>query len=207
MDNSRLGKLPAELRNKISMFAVSQDKPIKLIHDSRGICHAPRDAREKHPLGISKTCKALYDETRGIFYAHNTFTIDPRAPGDCRQFLVAFHGSQASARRNLEKQPHVVITLPMNECIPLPPTAPAPASNTQLMYDLVRAMYAQWIFETYDKIRASGIDKSLWDMAYKFEDTESEGFPHAVISDDNQESVFEVMALLKEQGERLSAEK
>ncbi|KAK4501803.1 hypothetical protein PRZ48_007612 [Zasmidium cellare] len=65
MDHSPLGKLSAELRNKIYAYVLPSDKPIPVIETSDGI-QAP----------LTRVCKQLREECLLFFYASNTFTID-----------------------------------------------------------------------------------------------------------------------------------
>ena len=74
MDNSRLGKLPAELRNNIWQLALQQEEPIELVITGKKLLKA----RSRPYTSLLKTCKALHYEARGIFYSCNTFCITVR---------------------------------------------------------------------------------------------------------------------------------
>ena len=117
MDNSRLGKLPAELRNQIWELALHQDTPIELeqttnqsttgkllaaadnqncisaylasIFEASQI-HGSTSAGNYLLIGLLKTCRAIYAESCSMFYIFNTFAVAVRSEHEATRILRLF---------------------------------------------------------------------------------------------------------------------
>lgn len=76
MDNSPLGRLPAELRNHIWELALYQRDGNFIELTSMKFTRLFRSTR--HPLGLLRACRATYIECRAMFYAINTFHLECR---------------------------------------------------------------------------------------------------------------------------------
>ena len=76
MENSPLGRLSAELRNKISEFALMKDGPICL--NTTAVRNQPLASATfplHRPCALSQTCRQMRRETGEMFFASNTFVI------------------------------------------------------------------------------------------------------------------------------------
>lgn len=88
MENSPLSRLPAEIRNRISALAVTNDETFKILPMKKSPpldADAVKMAEEirlvdlpKHAGALRHTCRALRYETTAMFYAFNTFAVHPR---------------------------------------------------------------------------------------------------------------------------------
>lgn len=87
MDDSPLGRLPAELRNHIYELAVLHDKPI-VLDPNRNAAYKPRPRGSISGLltALLYTCKTIHTEALPIFYGVNTFEIRVSA-GDAQGML------------------------------------------------------------------------------------------------------------------------
>ena len=103
MDKSPLQELPAELRNQIYELALYEREGV-------GVCVTPQSAhigwerkgelearlpvRLGNPLALTMTCKAIREESLGLFYSINRFTLflnllDELSPADLEEGLSA----------------------------------------------------------------------------------------------------------------------
>ncbi|KAK4550182.1 hypothetical protein LTR36_003149 [Oleoguttula mirabilis] len=76
MDNSPFARLPAEIRNHVYALVLKRDTPYVLT-SARNLRNLVLEgnSEQKHPLGLSATCKALNAEFTPFFYAENRFII------------------------------------------------------------------------------------------------------------------------------------
>ncbi|CAK1363763.1 unnamed protein product [Cercospora beticola] len=82
MDDSPLGKLAAELRNKIFEYVLIHDDPIYMAmkYDARGRPNEMRilnRAFNSRPLSLLAVCRQARDECTEMFFANNHFKIGP----------------------------------------------------------------------------------------------------------------------------------
>ena len=80
MDDSPLGKLPPELRNRIYTFAMSEGKTITFAPQSANMKQTmlkPIAPEHQPPQGLSlaATCRQMRQECSALFYASNDFAI------------------------------------------------------------------------------------------------------------------------------------
>lgn len=78
MDDSPLGRLAPELRNRIYDFALTSDEPY-IIDADRIPLRQYTAPKQLNPLGLTSTCKAVYAESIQLFYASNAFVFRQRA--------------------------------------------------------------------------------------------------------------------------------
>ncbi|PPJ51503.1 hypothetical protein CBER1_07969 [Cercospora berteroae] len=69
MENSLLGKLPAELRNNIYKFVLEAEKPLVICSQSRNLNTATQPS-------LTRVCRQIRSETLEIFYHSNTFIAE-----------------------------------------------------------------------------------------------------------------------------------
>jgi hypothetical protein len=82
MENSPLGKLPAELRNTISDMVLRHDRiEVKLspfdygiVFSQTGLIDGAQD--NKHPLALALTCRETRNDCTKLYHARNKFLID-----------------------------------------------------------------------------------------------------------------------------------
>ncbi|CAK1363560.1 hypothetical protein CB0940_04396 [Cercospora beticola] len=82
MEESRLGKLAPELRNRIWESAVTQDVLIRLSTLIRPNCISYL-WRRPDVSWVFKTCKQIHVECADMFYDNNTFHVDANTFGTC----------------------------------------------------------------------------------------------------------------------------
>ncbi|KAK5117733.1 hypothetical protein LTR85_008708 [Meristemomyces frigidus] len=75
MDRSAIGRLPAELRNRIYELALFIPGGIRLDLGDEYPSMA-RELQEQQLLALTQTCRQLRAESRQIFYAGNVFVVD-----------------------------------------------------------------------------------------------------------------------------------
>ncbi|KAK4629644.1 hypothetical protein CLAFUW4_08311 [Fulvia fulva] len=112
MDNSRLAKLPAELRNRIFKLVFTCAKPVNIIVDTSYPGSFKQDASTSQtlPIALTQTCRTLRQETTKMFYANvsSAFSVPPGAQGvhmwpdiTAQAFLLHLDTTQAAAVRTI----------------------------------------------------------------------------------------------------------
>lgn len=80
MENSLLVRLPPELRNDIYELLFTLAKPVKMRlkgRNGKSVLRAKNDlGATGQALALTRTCRAIHDESAALFYATNTFYIE-----------------------------------------------------------------------------------------------------------------------------------
>ena len=116
MDDSPLGRLPAELRNQIYGLVMYESIPIHV-----GLKNAKRakDALSVHRWGrkimrglaLVLTCRQIYQESSSLYFAINTFEFSNTAA--LRAFVKRFGEEKVHALRDLTIERFAVTTVPL----------------------------------------------------------------------------------------------
>lgn len=74
--DSPFNRIPAELRNRIYEFALTQPCDIIIgVKSAPPTFYLKNDGSNKHSLSLAQTCKAIWKECRQLFFAVNAFYI------------------------------------------------------------------------------------------------------------------------------------
>ena len=92
MEDSPLGKLPAELRNRIYTFVFQRPSPIKILlrPPRKRSLTTDDETKEDKPTSLLLTCRQVNVECSQLFYAVNTFEIDNYDPNSLAKFPIKF---------------------------------------------------------------------------------------------------------------------
>ncbi|KAK0914374.1 hypothetical protein LTR02_001759 [Friedmanniomyces endolithicus] len=82
LESSRLGRLPAELRNYVYELALRQPEPIEVrwLHDAEPAESLASTSVNGHPAALLSTCKIVRHECSQLLYAINTFVFNSTEP-------------------------------------------------------------------------------------------------------------------------------
>ena len=106
MDQSPLGKLPAELRNRIYEFLLEDGHQycITAHFNERGMAKLKASVAG-HPLALARTCRTAYQEFTPLFYSSNDLMIRGRVGSSVlasfNAFIAMIGHSNANALRNV----------------------------------------------------------------------------------------------------------
>jgi len=84
-------RLPAELRERILVFCLKNDRPISWPSPEQG----PHDL----PVSLLHTCKKIYEQAAVMLYEQNVLLF--RHPSDCNMFLYMYNFQLAQKSRRL----------------------------------------------------------------------------------------------------------
>jgi len=104
MDSSLLAMLPAELRDTIYKFVLTQSWPIRITAaGNKGLRKESGTVNKTHCtlVALTKTCKQLRAEAGPLFFSQNTFTVLAVSSATLRMFCEAIGSRNTSALRTV----------------------------------------------------------------------------------------------------------
>ena len=89
MDSSSLGKLPAELRNRIYEMVLTQSEPIQL-RTVWGCRFRPRYMQQPQLVSLFSVCRQTQQECASLFYSQNGFMVPQTTMNGYKHSLKSF---------------------------------------------------------------------------------------------------------------------